>query len=175
MRLKIDESSMLNEDYGIPKKTYEYILKKFMYPNYNNVPSGTIYHNTHLESVDSIAHKGLLISSAKQLEYDGNMTWATTVPNQKGYGGCTIAFTLDGLDNKDYEMVNDSEYCIYYDIPTKNFIFIDLPVSGNAGGGIYRLSDIPKLIDKFGLDKVKNVISKSKYQYIPIDDILPYL
>ena len=167
---------LLIENYEIPKATYEYCLKNFQYPDYDKVPNGTIYHNTHLEYVDSIAHNGILISKSKQLEYQGNMTWATTLPNQKGYGACTVAFTLDGLENKyDYEMVNNTEYCIYKDIPTKNILFIDLPVVDGNGLPLTRLSDIPELLNDYGYDKVKKVFEKQTYQYIPLDDILPYI
>lgn len=168
---------LLVEDYEIPKVTYEYCLKNFQYPDYNNVPNNTIYHNTHLEYVDSIAHNGILISKSKQLEYQGNMTWATSLPNQKGYGGCTVAFTLDELEDKyDYEKVNDVEYCIYKDIPVKNILFIDLPVVGDSDGFRFeRLSDIPKLIDKYGIEKVQNVFNKYySYKYIPLDTVLLY-
>ena len=97
------------DTYEIPKNTYEYCLNHFMYPDYDNVPKGTIYHNTHLEYIDAIAHNGILTSKAKQLEYSGNMTWAITLPNQKGYGGCTVAFTLDGLkDSYDYIVIDCS-------------------------------------------------------------------
>lgn len=164
------------ENYEIPKNTYEYCLKHFMYPNYNKVPKNTIYHNTHLEYIDSIAHKGILISKSKQLEYEGNMTWATTLPNQKGYGGCTVAFTLGGLEDRyDYERVNDTEYCIYKDISAKNILFIDLPVAYGNGLSLTRLSDIPELLNHYGYDKVKKVFEKQTYQYIPLDDIVPYI
>lgn len=164
------------DTYEIPKNTYEYCLKHFIYPDYNKVSKGTIYHNTHLEYVDSIAHNGLLISKSKQLEYQGNMTWATTLPNQKGYGGCTIAFTLDGLkDRYDYEMVNNTEYCIYKNIPVNNILFIDLPVVYGNGIGLTRLSDVPGLIDEYGLEKVQYVFNKYGDKYIPLENILPYI
>ena len=168
---------LIIEDYNIPKSTYEYCLKNFQYPNYSNVPNNTLYHNTHMEYVNNIAHSGILISKSKQLEYSGNMTWATTLPNQKGYGGCTVAFTLDGLaDRYDYEQVNNQEFCIYTDIPVKNILFIDLPIMDVHGNGLKRLSDIPKLIEKFGLEKVQKVFNQySKYVYIPLKDVLPYI
>lgn len=166
----------ITEDYKIPKNTYEYCLKHFMYPDYSKVPKGAIYHNTHLEYVDSIAHNGILTSKAKQLEYSGNMTWATTLPNQKGYGGCTVAFTLDGLEDRyDYEKVNNTEYTIYTDIPTKNILFIDLPVVDGNGLPLTRLSDIPELLEEYGYNKVKKVFEKQMHQYIPLDDIIPYI
>ena len=167
---------LIYENYEIPKSTYEYCLKHFMYPDYNKVPKDTTYHNTHLEYVDSIAHNGILTSKAKQLEYSGNMTWATTLPNQKGYGGCTVAFTLNGLEDRyDYEMVNRVEYCIYKDIPAKNILFIDLPVVDGSGIGLTRLSDIPELIYEYGLEKVQKVFNKYGDKYIPLEDVLPYL
>lgn len=167
---------ILHENTIIPSSTYEYILKHFQYPNYNNVPSDVLYHNTHLEYVDSIAHNGILVSKAKQLEYSGNMTWATTLPNQKGYGGCTVAFTLDGLkDRYDYEQVNSQEFCIYVNVPVKNILFIDLPVVNGNGIGLTRLSDIPALIEDYGLEKVQKVFDKYGDKYIPIDDVLPYI
>lgn len=130
-----------------------------------------------MEYVDNIAHNGILVSKAKQLEYSGNMTWATTLPNQKGYGGCTVAFTSDGLkDEYDYEQVNNQEFCIYTDIPAKNILFIDLPVIDGNGIGLTRLSDIPELIEEYGLEKVQKVFSKySKDEYIPLKDVLPYI
>ena len=176
MKLRIRESESQDSSYIIPKNTYEYILNNFKYPDYNNAPHGTIYHNTHLEWVDSIAHNGLLVSKARQLEYSGNMTWATTLPNQKGYGGCTVAFTLDGLkDRYDYEMVNNTEYCIYKDIPVQNIVFIDIPVIDGNGIGLERLSDIPELIADYGLEKVQNVFNKYGDKYIPLDAIIPYI
>ena len=177
MKLRIAEHFL--KESVIPKSTYKYILDNFQYPDYDNVPSGTIYHNTHVEYIDSIAHNGILISKAKQLEYSGNMTWATTLKNQHGYGGCTVAFTLDGLENTyDYEKVNNSEYCVYKDIPVENILFIDIPVIEGGGMGLERLSDIPELIKDYGLEKVRKVFSKYSNQdneYIPLDDILPYL
>ena len=74
-----------------------------------------------------------------------------------------------------YEMVNDTEYCIYKDVPAKNILFIDLSVV-EVGGGIERLSDIPQLIDEYGLEKVQKVFNKYyTNQYIPLDAILPYI
>ena len=165
----------ITEDYEIPKNTYEYCLKHFMYPNYDKVPTNTVYHNTKLYNIDSIIKNGLLTSKSRPLEYTGNMTWATTLPNQKGYGGCTVAFTLDGLDKKNCEKVNADEYCIYEDIPTSNILFIDLPVFGSSTGMLKRLSDIPKLIDKFGIEKVEQAYNKYPNKYIPLDVILQYI
>lgn len=167
---------LLIENYEIPKATYEYCLKNFQYPNYDKVPNGTIYHNTHLEYVDFNIHNGILLSNSRQLEYSGEMIWATTLPNQKGYGGCTIAFTLDGLkDKQDYEMVNNTEYCIYTDILPDRILFVDLPVVDGNGLPLTRLSDIPELLNDYGYDKVKKVFEKQTYQYIPLDYILPYI
>ena len=74
-----------------------------------------------------------------------------------------------------YEKVNNTEYCIYRDIPVNNILFIDLPVA-EVSGGIERLSDIPQLIDEYGLEKVQNVFNKYyDNQYIPLDAILPYI
>lgn len=167
----------INESYKLPKSIYEYCLTHFMYPDYNKAPKGTIYHNTHIENVESILKTGLVASKGRQLEYQGEMTWATTLTNQKGYGGITIAFTLDGLENKyDYDKVNDYEYTIYADVPTKNIIFVDLPVVTATFGELYRLSDIPELIDEYGYDDVKSVfaeIAEHGTEYVPLDVIMP--
>ena len=72
-------------------------------------------------------------------------------------------------------MVNNTEYCIYKDVPAKNILFIDLPVA-EVSGGIERLSDIPQLIDEYGLEKVQNVFNKYyDNQYIPLEALLPYI
>lgn len=166
--------TLFYENYEIPKNTYEYCLKNFMYPNYDKVPKDTIYHNTHLEYIDSIAHKGILVSKVKQLEYQGNMIWATTIPNQKGYGGVTVAFNLNNVNN--YEKVNNEQYCIYQDIPIKNIIFFDLPVcASNNISSPYRLSDISRLVKKHGKEKVITITNKMSVQYIPIETILKYI
>ena len=89
---------------------------------------------------------------------------------------CTVAFTLDGLkDRYDYEQVNRQEFCIYKDIPTKNILFVDLPVVDGSGIGLTRLSDIPELIEDYGLEKVQEVFDKYGDKYIPLDDVLPYV
>lgn len=163
------------ENYEIPKVTYEYCLKHFMYPNYDKVPTNTVYHNLHLEYVDFNIHNGILLSNSRQLEYSGEMIWATTLPNQKGYGGITIAFTLSGLDDKKCEKVNNTEYCIYQDIPVSNILFIDLPVYSSNSGELKRLSDMPRLINRHGIEKVEQVYNKTHYKYIPLDAILPYI
>lgn len=160
------------ESNEIPKSTYENALNSYEFPNYEHIPNNTLYHNTHLENVDSIMKTGLKIKNSKQLEYSGNMLWSTSVPNQKGYGGVTVAFTLNNISN--YEQVNLDEFCIYEDIPVDNILFIDLPVCGTTFH-TYRLSDIPKLISKFGEDKVISVCNKQPDQYIPIEDVVRHI
>jgi hypothetical protein len=165
----------ITEDYEISKNVYEYCLTHFQYPDYDRVPDNTVYHNTKLYNVDNIMKNGLLISKSRDLEYTGNMIWTTILPNQKGYGGITIAFTLNGLDDKKCEKVNNTEYCIYQDIPVSNILFIDLPVYSSNSGGLKRLSDMPRLINRHGVEKVEQVYNKANYKYIPLEAILPYI
>lgn len=164
MRL-IMESDML------PKSLYTEILNTYGIPNYANVPKHTLYHNTHLEYVGNIIHSGILLSKSKQLEYSGNMIWCTSTPNQKGYGGITIAFNATNLE---YEQVNNDEFCVYENVPVSNILFIDLPVV-SRDFQVYRLSDIPRLVDEYGEKSVINVCNKFPEQYIPITDVLLYI
>lgn len=156
----------------IPKSTYENVLNNYDFPDYDSVPNNTLYHNTHLENIDSIMKNGLKIENSKQLEYSGNMLWATSTPNQKGYGGVTVAFTLDGIS--EYEQVNTDEFCIYEDIPPNNILFMDLPVCGRDFQ-VYRLSDIPKLVSKYGENKVIDVCDRQPKQYVSIRDVMSYI
>ena len=166
---------LLIEDYEIPESVYEYCLRNFQYPDYNKVPNDTVYHNTKLYNVDSIIKNGLLLSKSTHFEHTSNIIWTTILPNQKGYGGVTVAFTLSGLDDKKYQKVNDTQYCIYQDVPVSNILFIDLPVYGLANDKHDRLSDIPRLINRFGIEKVEQVYNKAPYKYIPLDMILQYI
>ncbi len=156
----------------IPQHIYEQVLTHFAYPNYQK-SSNILYHNTKLNNVESILKNGLLVDKSTQLEYEGNMIWATSLTNQRGYGGVTIAFFTQKIDNM--EQVNNSEYVIYQNIPIQDILFIDLPVCGQPSGQVYRLSDIPNLITKFGVDKVIQVCSKMAQQYIPIETVVSYI
>ena len=156
----------------IPQHIYEQVLTHFVYPNYQK-SSNILYHNTKLNNVESILKNGLLVDKSTQLEYEGNMIWATSLTNQKGYGGVTIAFSTQKIKNM--EQVNNSEYCIYENIPVSEILFIDLPVCGQPHGQIYRLSDIPRLVEKVGKEKVIQVSEKMPYQYIPIETVISYM
>lgn len=135
-------------------------------PNYKlNIPGYTIlYHNTSDNNVDSILVNGLKADAGKDQNRgkDGDFVWATNIPNLRGYGGNTIAFKVpsDGIEN--YK-VNDTEYTLPFDIPASDILFVDRFIFPNT-----RLSDIPKLLDKFGKDKVIDTFTKNQNKLINI-------
>lgn len=134
---------------------FTYLLDKYKYPQYN-IPD-MLYHNTQYENVDSISKHGLRIDKARQLEYDGNFIWCVTNGGGSGYGGCTIAFKNKHNDN--YVELNDTEYGVYEDVKASDIIFIDTWIL-NDESFHYRLSDMPRLIKKFGIEKNRKVIQK---------------
>lgn len=129
------------------------LLQMKQFPNYNQ-PESTLYHNTKFNRLESIIKNGILLSSARYADYEGNGIWTTSTPNQKGYGGCTIAF-----DSTNYklEKVNDDEYRVWENIRPEDILFIDFPIMHP-----HRLSDMPKLIEEFGYEKVMVVVEKNK-------------
>lgn len=141
-------------------------LKEYMsvggdkkYPNYDiNIPEDKLllFHNTTQENAENIAFEGLKASAGKDQNRgkDGDFVWGTTVKNAKGYGGYTIAFVIDKKKAEPYK-VNDTEYTLPFDIPSEDIVFIDEPIGLNN----YRESDIKALIDKYGEDKVAEVLS----------------
>lgn len=150
---------------------YEWLLTKYIFPNYkknNNI----LYHNTNLENVDNISKVGLNVAHKRYVtEYEGNMIWATSTGNLKGFGGCTVAFSKTNL--KHIEKVNEDEYCIYENIPISNIKFIDIPLNYEANR-TYRLSEIPILINKYGVEKVVTNLNKFKLT-IPIETVIKYV
>lgn len=150
---------------------YEWLLTKYIFPNYkknNNI----LYHNTNLENVDNISKVGLDVTHKRYVtEYEGNMIWATSTGNLKGYGGCTIAFSKTNL--KHIEKVNEDEYCIYENIPSSSIKFIDIPLNYEANH-TYRLSEVPLLITKYGVEKVVTNLNKFKLT-IPIETVIKYI
>lgn len=130
----------------------------------------TFYHNTKFKNLDSIMKYGLLCSKGKEMSRgkDGDFVWAVNTPNLKGYGGCTVAFKIPkGKDSEKYK-VNDDQYTFPFDIPVENILFIDVPVSPVNSA---RISDVPKLVEKYGEDKVIEVLSKRLINDFTKEDI----
>ena len=124
---------------------------------YNSKPKeGTIrlYTNTASNNIESILKDGLKVDKAKELEYEGKMTWFETRPDLKGYGGTTIA--VDVPSNISMEKLNGTQYGVYEDISPENIVFIDKPIFNNL-----RTSDLQNYIDKYGKDKVLEVYDKA--------------
>ena len=127
-----------------------------IFPTYDH---DLIYHNTSFQNVDSIIEKGLLCDNGAKArngakDYEGDLLWATKTP--KGYGGTTIAFKLKP-EWKRYE-VNNGLYAIPHNIPPEDIVFIDMPICTTPAE--VKLSQIPDLINRFGIEKVKQVASK---------------
>lgn len=134
------------------------------FPVYENQPKSTLYHNTKFNNLKSILQNGLLLSASRYANYEGNGIWSTSTPNQKGYGGCTVAFDSTGYD---LEKVNDDEYRVWEDIKLEDIIFVDFPILYP-----HRLSDMPKLISEYGYEKTIQVVEKRKeYAEVSMDTI----
>ena len=154
---------------------YEWLLTKYMFPDYNK-NNDILYYNTPLENVDNISKVGLNVANKRYHKryatgYEGNMIWATSTGNLKGFGGCTVAFSKTNL--KHIEKVNADEYCIYENILASNIKFIDIPLNYEANR-TYRLSEIPMLINMYGVEKVVTDLNKFKLT-IPIETVIKYV
>lgn len=149
------ENYTANADYD-----FNYLLDKYEFPDYDKYKNNksVLYHNTRIDKVDKISEKGLLCDVATaEIDSAGiiPMIWAVDVGGGSGYGGCTIAFKNNTTD---YEKVNSTDVTIYEDVPTKDILFIDTWICDSPQ--LKRVSNIPKLIDKFGADKVRSVFMK---------------
>lgn len=144
------------------KYNFNYLLSKYEFPNYEKYKGNNkiLYHNTYLTNVDYISKNGLLCDKAKaEIDIVGTipMIWAVDVGGGSGYGGCTIAFENNTTN---YDKVNNTDVTLYEDIPPKDILFIDTWVCNR--NHLKRVSDVPKLIKKFGIDKVREVFTKHK-------------
>lgn len=128
------------------------LLSMKQFPIYENQPKSTLYHNTKSHSLESILQNGILLNKARYADYEGNGIWTTSVPNQKGYGGITIAFDSTGYD---LEKVNSEDFRVWEDINTEDILFVDYFIETSL-----RLSDMPHLIKEYGYDKVMYVIKQ---------------
>ena len=125
-------------------------MKQF--PTYANQPPTTLYHNTKLANVESILANGILLAKARFPEYEGKGIWVTANEPGKVYGGRTVAFNSEGYD---LENVGGGDYRVWQDIKPEDILFVDFFVTQNN-----RLSELPKLIEKLGYDKVMSVVKK---------------
>lgn len=151
----------LDRDYFEQESLKEYMtIESKLFPDYNmDVPQGKIllFHNTTQENAESIASEGILANKGRDQGRgkDGDFVWATSVKNAKGYGGYTIGFMVD-KDIADKYKVSDTEYTLPFDIPAGDIMFIDEPIGLNS----YRESDIKELVNRYGEDKVAEVLSR---------------
>lgn len=115
-----------------------------------------LYTNTPFENIDSILENGISHTAGKNRavkEYEGDAIWFETTPDLQGYGGTTIA--VDVKPNKNFDKVNNTQYMVYEDIKPEDIKFIDRPLFDNI-----RTSDLPALIEQFGVEHVKDVVHK---------------
>lgn len=127
----------------------EYVIRMKEFPSYINQPKTTLYHNTKLNNVESILKNGILMSSARYPEYEGDFIWVTGRPS-RGYGGRTIAFDSTGYKLQD---ISGGDYRVMEDVKPEDILFVDFFVTETN-----RLSEVPSLIEKYGYDKVMKVI-----------------
>lgn len=147
----------------------ETLLSKYQYPNYTGLPSNIRFHNTRFENISSIMNTGLKVDNTRN--NDGSI-WCTDIPYKDGYGSCTVAF-----ETVEEEHVNADEYIIHEDVPPNNILFIDAPiVLSSSGNCLYKLSDIPRLINKFGELRTIKVLDSKKYEVLyPISNVISYI
>ena len=174
-RLSTDTESQEKGSFNLPKTDNQgnsniYATNK---DYYNSKPKeGTIrlYTNTASNNIESILKDGLKVDKAKELEYEGKMTWFETRPDLKGYGGTTIA--VDVPSNISMEKLNGTQYGVYEDISPENIVFIDKPIFNNL-----RTSDLQNYSDKYGKDKVLEVYDKAldNNKYISREELVSLL
>lgn len=149
------ENYTANADYD-----FNYLLDKYEFPNYDKYRNNksVLYHNTRIDRVDKISKNGLLCDVATaEIDSVGTipMIWAVDIGGSDGYGGCTIAFKNN---TNNYEKVNNTDVTLYEDVPPKDILFIDTWICDSPQ--LKRVSNIPKLIAKYGSDKVRSVFIK---------------
>ena len=130
----------------------------------------TLYHNTSNDNAVKINKEGIIAGLRKDVygkgsEAEGLGIWCTT-ERSYGYGGATITFNIDSNDEA-LRKQNDTEYIVYRNVKIEEIADIDLVVANihTPKGNLATESYIPKLIDKFGKEKVLQVFKKSKFVY----------
>ena len=127
-----------------------------------------LYHNTSYKNLDDILKYGLLVNKSRSEEKSNfRATWASITPI-KGYGD--VMLTLEIPNNIDMEKVNDNEYVIYEDIPPKYITHITYPLNN-----LHTITNIwaaKKMAEKYGKDKVREVLRKTYNKEIGLDKVL---
>lgn len=168
-------AEIVTEEYEpIPKSLKGWIYNNQFphYPLEDNNGKQYMYHNTDAKNIPSIIENGLrtgqnLKSYSKSPE-EGNVIWCDdNNAESSGFGGSTVVFSIPKEDAEKYK-VNSTQYAIPYDILPKDILFIDRLICSQPS---IKVSDIPAYVNKFGKDKVIDVISK-KNPDCPIVDII---
>lgn len=168
-------AEIVTEEYEpIPKSLKGWIYNNQFphYPLEDNNGKQYMYHNTDAKNIPSIIENGLrtgqnLKSYSKSPE-EGNVIWCDdNNAESSGFGGSTVVFSIPKEDAEKYK-VNNTQYAIPYDILSKDILFIDRLICSQPS---IKVSDIPAYVNKFGKDKVIDVISK-KNPDCPIVDII---
>lgn len=108
-----------------------------------------LYHNTKYENFQKIMKDGLDPNKNRQSS-EGSITWLTTEKGT-GYGGYTVFVDLPS-DQVNKFKVNSTEYTIPFKIEPEQIKVSDIPIVEN-----YRTDDIIRQINKYGIDKVRNL------------------
>lgn len=131
----------------------------------------TLYHNTSNANAISISKEGIkggmrLDAYGKGSEAEGAGVWCCTKRGY-GYGGATITFQVDSED-ENLKQQNDIEYILYRDVPLDEIIDIDLVVSTMCCMGNHNTveSDIPKAIQKYGIEKFVKVFENHQSSFV---------
>lgn len=144
-------SFVLNGQSTTLKKAGTVIPEELPQPREGHIRLYTTLNNT--KDLESVEQKGLLTDYAKQLEYSGNIIWATSGPEDYSSGRALVAFDVP---KEQAQKVNSTDYTIGYDIPSDKIVatYPMVTWSKHSGDVPLRWDKVLTTVNSYGKDRI---------------------